>query len=122
MGSENPLVLYYTESDEEKRIVEEFFINYKTVDCTGLEEKKLDSIISGEIEKEAPRKWGLNRYSFMIFHNMNNKEILEILKHFRQVSKSSWIFATTTENNLNWILKDLLKELIEEHKNMHNDC
>ncbi|OAA31214.1 hypothetical protein AT15_06875 [Kosmotoga arenicorallina S304] len=120
MGSENPLVLYYTESEEEKRIVEEFFINYETIDCTGLEEKKLDSIISGEIEKASHKKWSSNHYSFMIFHKMESKEILEILKHIRQVSKSEWIFATTTENNLNWVLKDLLKELIEEHRNMHN--
>ncbi|RKX50846.1 MAG: hypothetical protein DRP32_01395 [Thermotogae bacterium] len=119
MRSGTPVVLFYTESEEEKRIAEKFFINYQTRDCTGLEEEKLYSVITGKTGNSKSQKLDLRGYSFMIFHNIKSKEIPEILKHFRKVSKSNWIFATTTENNLSWTLKDLFHELVEEHENMH---
>ncbi|AKI96942.1 DUF3783 domain-containing protein [Kosmotoga pacifica] len=116
------IALYYTEFEGEKEIIEKTFVNYRTIDCMGHENDKLEHIISGRHPKEpgTDEKIKTKGYSFLIFHGFENKEIIEILKFIRKVTQRPWIFATTTENNINAKFKDLIEELIIEHEEMHN--
>ncbi|HHS48713.1 MAG TPA: DUF3783 domain-containing protein, partial [Desulfurella acetivorans] len=55
----------------------------------------------------------------IILHDFEQEELVKFVRLYKQLAKDSLlpeaIIATTTNNSLNQILKDLLNELEKEH-------
>jgi hypothetical protein len=86
------------------------------IDGKGREDMLINNIINNELKDIDDSDTNLSKSnSFIIFHNVEGKTINDVIKNIRLKGKSC-IFATTTETNLNWTLKELLSELIQEHK------
>jgi hypothetical protein len=101
-------------------ILREGIPGIEIIDCRGFEQYSVESILKGEeIEKELSfgreSADGNEVYCFVIFDGLENELIGRTVSFIKKAVWRRWIFATTTENNLSWKLRDLQKELIEEH-------
>ena len=54
----------------------------------------------------------------IIFHGIDNEEVISLMRLIKNTTDSpkDFIFAVTTEQSLEWRVKDLIKELEEEHE------
>lgn len=91
------------------------------VDCRGFEQYTVESILKGEsIERELFSNGGRRgdeneAYCFVVFDGLKNELVGRAVSFIKKAVGRRWIFATTTENNISWKLKNLQEELIEEH-------
>jgi len=91
-------------------------INVNVIDCIGLENRTLKEILDQEdIRGNGKVNRNEERFCYAIFNGFDNNAIGNTIKEIRQLLQKDWIFASTTESNLNWKLKDLLAELTQEH-------
>ena len=91
------------------------------IDCRGFEQYTVESILKREnIERELfssgrSRGNGNEAYCFAVFDGVENELVGRAVSFIKKAVGRRWIFATTTENNISWKLKNLQEELIEEH-------
>ncbi|MFW6120618.1 MAG: DUF3783 domain-containing protein [Petrotogales bacterium] len=115
--STSAIIVYNVDFDELNTIIEnKNLVNLHIIDSNGLEDRKISEIINNitvRINKKV--KAFSDNNSFIIFHNADGKTINEVIKSIK-IKGSSCVFATTTETNIKWTLKDLLAELLQEHK------
>ncbi|MEA2066227.1 MAG: DUF3783 domain-containing protein [Thermotogota bacterium] len=111
------IICYNLDLDELEKLMKEHGSNRLClIDGKGLEDKLINNIVNNELKDVDDSDTNLSRSnSFIIFHNVDGKTINDVIKNIRLKGKSC-VFATTTETNLNWTLKELLSELIQEHK------
>ena len=70
----------------------------------------------------APRPGGLGRMKTIIIHDFSDKEINEFINHYKKNEKlPKVIFATVTETTKEMKVKDILKELEEEHRELSKE-
>ncbi len=118
MGETNSAIICYNHDlDELKKMVNEHSSNRLClIDGKGTEDVLINNIINNELKDVDDSDTNLAEgNSFIIFHNVDGKTINDVIKNIR-LNSEACIFATTTETNLNWTLKELLSELIQEHK------
>ncbi|MFO7881000.1 MAG: DUF3783 domain-containing protein [Kosmotogaceae bacterium] len=115
------IIGYNIDVNELKKIIQDQNLDrLKFIDSTDKEDMLISDIISNEPKKVANSEISFSENnSFIIFHNVSGKTVNEVIKSIKIKSKSC-IFATTTETNMNWTLKELLSELIQEHKRFGN--
>lgn len=90
---------------------------FRMINANGKEEETISEIINGSVYYEEIE--GLSDTVICIFNGMVKDEIFALMKNFKENYSVEWIFATTTETNMNWKMGDLILELKMEHKEMH---
>lgn len=108
-------VLLYCD-EETTYLVRNSLISVNVIDCIGLENYTLKEILDQEdISGNGKANRNEERFCYAIFNGFDNNAIGNTIKEIRQLLQKDWIFASTTESNLNWKLEDLLAELTQEH-------
>lgn len=60
----------------------------------------------------------MDQYPVIIMHDIPQEKLAIVMRAIRAALGTDVIFSITTETNLEWKVKDLIKELISEHKHM----
>jgi len=86
------------------------------VDCHGLEQSSIRTILSNETVRSDSRSDSEETdCCFVIFNGIDSGHINQAISYIKSLSQRRWIFATTTPSNLDWSLDELLRELMCEH-------
>ncbi len=108
-------VLLYCD-EETTYLVRNSLISVNVIDCIGLENRTLKEILNQEdITGNGKVNRNEERFCYAIFDGFDNNAVGSTIKEIRKLLQKDWIFASTTESNLNWKLEDLLAELTQEH-------
>ncbi|TYB80811.1 MAG: DUF3783 domain-containing protein [Kosmotoga sp.] len=115
------IICYNIDLNELEKIrKEQGLVRLHLIDGTGMEDMLMSDIISNEPkEVDNSEETLAEDSSFIIFHDADGQTINTIIRNFR-INKKSCVFATTTDTNLNWTLRELLAELVKEHKRFGN--
>ena len=71
-------------------------------------------------EKINPTNEGEKQEKVLILHGFSNKQIQEFIKHYKiHKDLPKVIFASTTANSEKMMVKELIEELIKEHKGIN---
>ena len=64
-----------------------------------------------------------DRYRVIFMHGFTQEEMTRIMRGVRSVVEdpTEVAFCTSTPNNLEWRVRDLLKDVMEEHEYMRNN-
>lgn len=109
-------LIYLGENDQDKKniisLLNDFSFHY-----TFLNDEDLSKRISSLFHKQTETNGRNDAFSFnfIFFKNINHEQILAF---YRQCEENGYPFshkAVMTSHNQNWILKDLLTEIEEEH-------
>jgi len=60
----------------------------------------------------------MDQYPVIIMHGIPQEKLAIVMRAVRAALGTEVIFSITTETNLEWTVKDLIKELISEHEYM----
>jgi len=60
----------------------------------------------------------MDKYPVIIMHGIPQEKLAIVMRAVRAALGTDVIFSITTETNLEWKVKDLIKELISEHEYM----
>lgn len=85
----------------------------EVIDCRGFEQCTLEAILAGRAERSDLSV--RSAYNFIVFNGLTSESVGELMSLIKSLMHRDWIFATTTQTNLNWKLIDLQRELSQEH-------
>ncbi len=102
--------------DEELRRIAERFETCIAVP-RGKEERKLEEIIQNPPEYSGQR---LGEQRIVIMHAIPKDNISKTMRELRKIVNEHIIFATSTPTSLQWKLRDLINELLEEDAYFRN--
>lgn len=119
--TEEAIIFYNIDLNELEKIMKERGLSrLRLIDGTGMEDILLSDIINNKPKELDNSEETLSEdNSFIIFHNADGQTINAMINNFK-INCKSCVFATTTDTNLSWTLRELLAELVKEHKRFGN--
>lgn len=118
------IILYLIDEDKLQRIKQAFLqedIYIKTIDKTYLDLKLKD--IFDDKEPESGKKLSTDEIydnEFMLLDGFDDEQLKDLIFRFKSNIIARPITSVRTENNQNWVLSELLKEIFMENEYMKN--
>ncbi|MBS6062551.1 DUF3783 domain-containing protein [Criibacterium bergeronii] len=118
------IILYLIDEDKLLRIKQAFLqedIYIKTIDKTYLDLKLKD--IFDDKEPESDKKLSTDEIydnEFMLLDGFDDEQLKDLIFRFKSNIIARPITSVRTENNQNWVLSELLKEIFIENEYMKN--
>lgn len=118
------IILYLIDEDKLQRIKQAFLqedIYIKTIDKTYLDLKLKD--IFDDKEPESDKKLSTDEIydnEFMLLDGFDDEQLKDLIFRFKSNIIARPITSVRTENNQNWVLSELLKEIFMENEYMKN--
>lgn len=118
------IILYLIDEDKLLRIKQAFLqedIYIKTIDKTYLDLKLKD--IFDDKEPESGKKLSTDEIydnEFMLLDGFDDEQLKDLIFRFKSNIIARPITSVRTENNQNWVLSELLKEIFIENEYMKN--
>lgn len=118
------IILYLIDEDKLQRIKQAFLqedIYIKTIDKTYLDLKLKD--IFDDKEPESDKKLSTDEIydnEFMLLDGFDDEQLKDLIFRFKSNIIARPITSVRTENNQNWVLSELLKEIFIENEYMKN--
>lgn len=118
------IILYLIDEDKLQRIKQAFLqedIYIKTIDKTYLDLKLKD--IFDDKEPESDKKLSKDEIydnEFMLLDGFDDEQLKDLIFRFKSNIIARPITSVRTENNQNWVLSELLKEIFMENEYMKN--
>lgn len=112
------LILIYGFNQEEivnigELVLSNKLVKFKVID-KHMGKMKIESIIQGLILPVADGT--VSNEKVVLFNNLDDEELEETIKIFRNSVDRKTIFAVVTPTSINWTFDDLLGHLVEEKK------
>lgn len=118
------IILYLIDEDKLQRIKQAFLqedIYIKIIDKTYLDLKLKD--IFDDKEPESDKKLSTDEIydnEFMLLDGFDDEQLKDLIFRFKSNIIARPITSVRTENNQNWVLSELLKEIFMENEYMKN--
>ncbi|RDY21908.1 DUF3783 domain-containing protein [Criibacterium bergeronii] len=118
------IILYLIDEDKLQRIKQAFLqedIYIKTIDKTYLDLKLKD--IFDDKGPESDKKLSTDEIydnEFMLLDGFDDEQLKDLIFRFKSNIIARPITSVRTENNQNWVLSELLKEIFMENEYMKN--
>ena len=118
------IILYLIDEDKLQRIKQAFLqedIYIKTIDKTYLDLKLKD--IFDDKEPESDKKLSTDEIydnEFMLLDGFDDEQLKDLIFRFKSNIIARPRTSVRTENNQNWVLSELLKEIFMENEYMKN--
>ena len=95
--------------------IQKEIINDLNIDYSYLNENDLNKTMNELLNTNQENQGISFQYPFVFMHDYTEEEMDTITNHLKQ-NQIQAIYAVSTIHNLQWQLKDLLNELLEEHE------
>lgn len=116
--SNNKGILIYGFSEDEKAKVDEILSKQKLSKCRVIESNMAKTPLKSIIEGLKFEVWDgeLPSEKVVLFNNLNDRELENVIKGVREAFGSAPIFAVITEQSIKWTFEKLIFHLVKERE------